>query len=442
MKWLKRIGVVIGVIVLILAVIPFFIALDDYIPQIEKEVAAKLKEPVSIKSIRFSVLPLPNVKIGRITVGKTDDIKVETVTVTPDIFSLLSSPRVIDSVEIDSLILTQAAIDKIPVWSKSDDSNPPQVRIGSIRLVNALVRHDKAGFGPFDARINLNDKGEPADATITTRDGKLKASVKPGKSNYLIDISAKAWTPPAGPAVHFDELIMQGVATLKYADFSRVSAKLYGGTVNGKASAGWQKGLQLKGSFDVNQIELKSLVPLISPGTNLSGRLNAKPVFSAAAADVSKLMEALRLDTPFNVRNGVLHGVDIKQAASSLIKQGATGGETAFDQLSGQLNVAGGTYRLTQLKIASGVLAADGNVTISPKKELSGRINAQVKALGTSANVPLNVAGTTHTPLLYPTGGTLAGAAIGSVLMPGVGTGMGAKAGQYIENLFGSKPKK
>ena len=116
---------------------PFFISLNDYIPQIEKEVSAKLKEPVSIKSIRFGALPLPNISIGRITVGKTDDIKVESVTVTPDVFSLLSSTRIIKSIEIDTLVLTQAAIDKIPVWSKPDDGKAPPaqapVRVESIR---------------------------------------------------------------------------------------------------------------------------------------------------------------------------------------------------------------------------------------------------------------------------------------------------------------------
>ncbi len=446
MKSFKWIAIVCGLLLAILIALPFFISLDDYIPQIEKAASAKLHEPVSIKSIKFTALPLPHVRIDRIKVGKTGDIKVETVTVIPDIFSLLSATRVIRSIEIDSLILTQAAIDRIPVWSKPDDTKSaqeqPQVRVESIRLVNALVRHDKASFGPFDALVNLNSKGEPTDALITTRDGKLKAAVKPDKSSYLIDISAKSWQLPVGPAVHFDELTMHGVATLKDVDFSRVSARLYGGTVNGNARAGWQKGLQVKGSFDINQVELKALLPLVSPGTHMSGRLDAKPVFSAVAANANRLMDALRLETPFNVRNGVLYGVDIKQAATSLIKQGAKGGETAFEQLSGQLNLVGGTYRLTQLRIASGALAADGNVNISPKKELSGRINAQVKALGTSAGVPLNVAGTVNSPLLYPTGGTMAGAAIGTVLMPGVGTGLGAKAGQYMENLFGGKPKK
>src|SRR6185369_4781097 len=165
MKLVKRIAIACAVLLAILVALPFFISLNDYIPQIEKEVSAKIKEPVSIKSIRFGALPLPNIRIGRITVGKTDDIKVETVTVTPDFFSLLSSTRIIKSIEIDTLVLTQAAIDKIPVWSKPDDGKSPPaqaqapVRVESIRLVNALVRHDKASFGPFDARISLNDKG-------------------------------------------------------------------------------------------------------------------------------------------------------------------------------------------------------------------------------------------------------------------------------------------
>ena len=442
----KAIAIVCGMLLAILLALPFLISLNDYIPQIEKAVSTKLQEPVSIKSITFSALPLPNLRIGRVTVGKTDDIKVETVKVIPDLFSLLSSTRVIKSIEIDSLVLTRNALDKIPVWSKPADAKAqaeqPPFRVRSIRLANALVRHDAASFGPFDARVDLNEKGEPEDALITTTDGKLKVAVKPDKEKYLVDISAKSWKLPVGPAVQFDELIVKGVATLKDAEFSQVSARLYGGTVNGKASAGWQKGLQLKGSLDVNQVELKSLVPLISPGTKVSGRLDAKPVFSAAAADANRLMDTLRLETPFNVRNGVLHGVDIKQAATSLLRQDTSGGETEFDHLSGRLNLAGGTYRFTQLKIASGVLAAEGNVNISPKKELSGRVTAQVKALGTTAGVPLHLAGTTQSPRLYPTGGTMAGAAIGTVLLPGVGTGLGAKAGQTIEKLFGSTQKK
>lgn len=444
MKWLKPLLIALALLLVIAVALPFFISLDDYIPRIEKEVSARLKEPVSIKSIKFAALPVPHVTVNGITVGKTDDIKVGKVMVTPDLLSLLQSTRVIRSIEIDSLVLTRKAIGGIPAWAKSDAAGspqpPPQVRVESIRLDNAVVKLDKASFGPFDARVRLDSKGEPEDASITTQDGKLRALIKPGRSNYLIDASAKSWTLPAGPALVFDELIIKGVATPNDANLGEVSAKLYGGTAIGKTTISWQKGLQLAGNLDVRQLELQQVASLMSPGSHVSGKLSAKPVFSASAASADQLMNALRLETLFDVQNGVLHGVDIQKAATSLIKQGTTGGETRFEQLSGHLVMEHGSYRFTQLRIASGALAADGNVSISPKKVLSGRINAQVKAAGASANVPLNVAGTVDAPLLYPTGGTMAGAAVGTMIMgPGLGTSVGAKVGGWAEGLFGKK---
>lgn len=440
MKWLKRLAIALVVLIVLVTALPFFITLDRFIPEIEQQASARLNEPVTVKSLQFGLLPVPHLTVDGITVGKALDIKLGKVTITPVLLSLLSATKVIKSIELKSLELTQKALEKIPVWSKQDKAGtPPLVRVESIRLDDALVKFDKTAFGPFDGRVSLDSTGQPIDAVITTQDGKLKILVKPDQANFLIDAVAKGWKPPVGPPIEFDELVIQGVATLDGADFSQIAAKLYGGTANGKATAAWRKGLQVKGRFELQQVELKSLVPLVSPGTKVSGQLNAQPIFSASAADATRLLNALHLETRFNLQNGVLYGVDLVKAATSLLKQGAAGGETHFDHLSGHLVRDRGAYQFTQLRISSGALAADGNVNISAKQDLSGRVNAQVKAAGTSANIPLNVAGTIHSPLLYPTGGTMAGAAIGSVLMPGVGTGIGAKAGQAIENIFGKK---
>ena len=451
MKWLKWFGIIIGVIVLILAAVPFLVSLNDYIPQIEKEISARIREPVKIGGLRAAGLPLPHVTVDGITVGKTEDIKIGKVTVTPDLWSLLGETKVIKSIEIDGLVLTQKAIDKIPAWTKPEPGKPvksgepappPAVRVESITLDDALVKLQKVSFGPFDARLSLTSDGNPESASIVTRDGKLKVFVKPDKSNYLIDASAKAWKLPVGPAIQFDELVVKGVATLKDASLNEVRAKLYSGTVTGRLTAAWEKGIQLKGNFDVNQVELRNLVPLFSKDAKVSGRLNAKPVFSSSAKDAEQLANALRLETPFNVQNGVLYGVDLGKAASMIIgKEGTKGGETRFDQLSGHLVHDRGTSRFTQLIVASGSVSADGNVTISPRQELSGRVNTKVTAgkLGT-AGVPLNVSGTVQSPTLLPSGSALAGAAAGAVT--GAGTAIGSSVGSFAGKLFGRKEEK
>lgn len=445
MKWLKRVAIVMGLLLVILVAVPFFLTLNDYIPRIEKEASAKLGEPVKIKTLSAAALPLPHLTIEGITVGKPGEFAVGKVRVTPDLRSLFSPVKVISNIQIDSLLLTQKAIDKIPGWIKPKGAEPsqPQVVVRSLILEDALIKLDQASFGPFSAHVELNAQGEPAIASVATKDGKLKAQITPGKAGYLVDLTAKSWTPPVGPAIVFDQLSIKGMARTSDATLSQINARLYGGIVNGKADIGWQKGLQLKGNFTISQVELKPLVPLLAPGKRMSGKFSAKPVFSANAPAANQLVSVLKLETPFDIKDGVLYGVDIEKAATNLIQR-ESGGETRFDQLSGHLAMERGGYRFTQLKVASGALAADGNVSISPKKELSGRINAEIKtAKLASASVPLNVTGTVDSPLLLPTGATVGGAAVGTAILgPGLGTSIGAKVGGWTEGLFGKKEEK
>jgi uncharacterized protein involved in outer membrane biogenesis len=445
MRWLKWFGLGLAALLAIALALPFLFSVDDYIPRVEREISAKLGEPVSISKMRVILLPVPHAVVDGMTVGntagKTADLKVGKITVTPDLLSLFGPDKVVRSIEIESLVMTQKALDKIPLWSRQDDRQAA-VRIGALRLDDALVKLDAADFGPFDARVAMHDNGEPREISVVTRDGKLKALIVPdkGKPPYAISASAKGWKSPVGPALVFDELEVRGVATLKDATFNEINAKLYGGTIKGTANTSWQKGIQVRGKFDLSQVEMKNIVPLVSPGTKMSGRLSARPVFSASAPEASRLNQALHVETPFEVHNGVLHGVDLQKAAMSLVGQGGAGGETRFEQLSGHLVMDRGAYKFTGLKVASGSLAAEGKVGISPRKELSGRVTAKVNALGTNAAVALNVGGTVQSPSLMPTGGTMAGAAIGTAVLPGIGTGVGAAAGQMLEGLFGKKP--
>lgn len=445
MKWAKYLLVAIALPIALAAALPLFISLDDYLPRIEAEASARLKQPVAIRSIRFAALPLPHVTVGGITAGKAGDVTVGSVKLTPDLFSLLQTTRIIKNVEIDSLVLTQKGLDAILALARSEAAQSrqaPMVRVSSVRLENVVARLGKTDFGPFDARVTLDSTGKPEGASVTTRDGKLKALIRPDQANYLIDVSARAWTLPAGPPLLLDELSIKSVATLNEVRLDEIKARLYGGTATGKMSLNWKKGLRLAGNLDLDAVELQQLAPLLSPGSRVSGKLSAKPVFSAAADSADHMTNALRLETGFNIRNGTLHAIDIRQAAIQPIKHGTTGGETRFEHLSGHLLVAQGSHHFTQLRIASGALSAEGRVSVTPAKALSGRILAHVTAAGASAGVPLNVGGTVGAPMLYPTGGTIAGAAIGTVILgPGFGTSAGAKAGGWAEGLFEPNPQ-
>lgn len=445
MAWFKRILLVIAVLVAVLGIAPLFISLDDFRPQAERAVADKLKEPVRLKKLRLVGLPLPHVVVEGIEVGKSGEAKVGAVKVTPDLLSLFSATKVIRSIDITGLVITQRALEKIPLWTQADPQAQPaeyKILVRAIHLDDALLQLQKASFGPFDARVSIADTGLPERADITARDGRFKATVRPAGTAFNLEVQARDWRLPAGPPILFEELLVKGVATMNDVDLQDVKARLYGGSVSGKTRIDWRKGLQVKGDYAVNAVELRELVPFFSPKTRLSGRLTAKPVFSGNAAKPDQLMNVLRLDTPFDIREGVLQGIDIQKAATSLISRDSSG-ETRFDRLSGHFALDRGTQRITKLQVASGSLAADGQVTIAPNKALSGRINAQVKAGGAGlVAVPLNISGTVDAPMALPTGASMAGAAAGTAILgPGVGTSVGAKVGNWAEGLFGSGEK-
>ncbi len=444
MKWLKRLILLLAALIAVLVIVPFFVSLDQYRPGIEQMLAEKLKEPVRLKSLRLAGLPLPHVIVDDIEIGKAD-LKIGRIAITPDLLSLLTADKVIRSITVTGLVINQRALDRIPAWTRSDHRAKPAeftVRVQTVLLDDALLQLQKISFGPFDARVSLTATGAPERADITTRDGKLKVMLKPDGKNFSLDVQAKGWLLPAGPPILFDELLIMGTATLNSANLADIKARLYGGTVTGRTTISWQKGLQLKGDFSVKAIELRNLVPLFSPETRLSGRLTAKPVFSANAQKPEQIGAMLRLDTPFDIQDGVLHGIDIQKAATNLISRDSSG-QTRFDVLSGNFALDRATRRITNLKVVSGSLAGDGHVTIAPNKDLSGRINVQIGTGNVSAaTIPLNVSGNLDAPRLLPTAASVAGAAAGTAILGPVGTSVGAKVGNWAENLFGGGEKK
>jgi hypothetical protein len=437
MKWLKRVLIAIGLLLAMAVALPFFISPNDFIPEIEHAASDSFKQPVTINSVSFAALPVPHVTIEGIRVGSAGDIRPGKVRVIPELLSLLQPVWVFKSVEIESLALRHDGLDRILAWSRSNPVKPLRIKVENILIDQLLLYSGESSLGPFEARIRVGSNGVAGNASISSHDGKFRMLIQPEQANYMINASAKAWTPPFGPPVVFDELNVKGTATLDEAHLSQVSARLYGGTANGSAVLRWRTGWKLDGRLGVNQVAMQKASSMLSARTYVSGRLTASPAFSASAASADRLMNALRWEAPFSVQNGVLHGVDIHKAASSLVRQTGRGEQTRFDQLSGHVVMAHGSYRFTQLRIASGTLAVEGDVNVSPEKALSGRITAHIRAIGAVTGVPLNVAGTVDAPLLHLTGGTVMGAAVGTAILgPGVGTSVGAKIGGWIGGLF------
>ena len=199
-------------------------------------------------------------------------------------------------------------------------------------------------------------------------------------------------------------------------------AQIGGGNVNGKIhfQSGTKGASLLQGQFDTAGVEVSALT---APSRTLTGQVDAHTTVRAEFRDPAQLTDVLQSQTRFTVRNAVVRGIDLAQAVKTVGL--SRGGETRLDVLSGNVATQGKTVHLTNLVASSGVLAANGNVTLAANRSLSGRVSVD---LGSAIGVPLSVGGTLDDPSV--TLAVLSGAT-------GAGAKLTDKLGEGLRGLFG-----
>ena len=187
MKWLTRIAGVVLALVALLLLVPFFVDIDDYIPEVEKALSARLDQPVSIDDLEATVFPLPHLVADGIRVGSAGDIRVGKVTLWPDLWSFAGATRTLRSVDLEDLTLTSDALGVLLAQTRRDQS-AGRLRIEKVRLKRAVVEIGTGRFGPFEAEVSASREGEGAALTLSTEDDAFKARATPGGEGYELEI--------------------------------------------------------------------------------------------------------------------------------------------------------------------------------------------------------------------------------------------------------------
>jgi uncharacterized protein involved in outer membrane biogenesis len=435
-KW-KRLALIAVVILGILLIVPFLIPMSAYIQQAEQMASAEMGVPVKLQSMRLALLPTPRVNVGGIVVGNNEEIRVDDVAVVPAISSLFSEVKVISRIKVDKPIIKEAALDILDALmkDKGEPAKPAAVSVREIEINDAKLEWPGMALPEFDAEISMTAANKPETALIETTDGKLKLNLTPQGETQAINLAASDWTIPFGAPLLVNQLKADMVLHENSLEITRLDAALYRGRVRGSANLDWAKDWRVNGKLNIANLAVKEPARIMSKGTHVSGRLFTGGSFNARAKKPAALPNHLKANFPFRVEDGVLYGVDLSKAASLLLRQGQTGGETQFDEFLGVAQVNGKLYQLKDLKISSGLMSGSGNVKITPSKTLDGLAKVNVKKTAGLMEIPLQISGTLQEPIVRPTKAAMAGAVAGAAVGGPLGAGLGIKAAEGIEKL-------
>jgi hypothetical protein len=431
------------VVVAVLLIAPLLLPASLFVPRIEKAASEVFHDRVQIGGARVAFLPAPHLTLRDISVGSRPYLEIAKLSLTPRLRSAFANRKALRLVELSGVTIRQPLFAKLEALAESP-AGGEDLEVERIILHQADLKLPEITLESFQADVRLGPGNRPVSVLVQNADRSLRMTALPKGRDYAVVVQASGWRLPAGPPLHIAQLKAEGELNAAGVRLPTVSGQFYGGPFAGQFALTWAPEWQIAGHFDLSGVELQPIAAVYSNETAISGRLAAKGLIDMKAANPAALAQATNVEVDFDVVDGTLHRMDLAAAASLLPgKTEGKPGQTRFDRFSGHLTVDPQGFHFTDLKIASGVLNAQGFVSISPTQELSGRIDTALKGTGSLVGTPLAVSGTVDAPKVRPTKGTLAGAAAGTLLLgPGVGTTIGMKAAELTERLFGQKPPK
>jgi len=434
---------------------------DDFRGRLQAQAEAVLGVPVALGRLHVDPWPVPAVALDQVVLRTRAPLTAERIELRLRLSEMLAGRLEVTSLVLRDADLPQQGIDELlaAINRKADASRRPGSGQSGKAVQDAASALPLALIARRLSLENLTWRNNRGEATTISADADLDLLGVPNAVNLAVSagslqgarVTAKRRHQPTGRPQGELRGVQQAGDSSQLADGAAVVAEPSwdiridhaGGTIEGpltvRLPASGQTQLSVQGQFETRNMQLSALRKG-APGP-LSGRLQASTSLSAKAESTAELAAVLVSHSRFTVQDAVVNGVDLAKAVQTVGL--SRGGQTRLDNLSGQVTTRGRAIQLSNLAASSGALSATGELAVAPNRALSGRVkvNLAEKLVGKAIDVPLVVGGTLDAPTVTLTRSAMLGAAIGTLVMPGVGTGAGATVGEAIgeklKGLFG-----
>ncbi|MCX7195422.1 MAG: hypothetical protein NTV37_05930, partial [Proteobacteria bacterium] len=390
----KIVASLIIMLFLLAVLLPYLWPLQGYVSQIEQTLSTQLQQPVHVGHLRATLLPQPKLGLEDVTIGGSQELKASSVVLNLNFSELLSEIKTINSLEIIDLIFSAENFDKALLWLQAAGGDP-YYPVARMVLQRARVSDDELSLPPVNGVVNFDGQRQFSKAVLKSVDGKLNVELQSQQSRWQIALAIKESYAPLFPDILFNELTIKGELGASEIKFHEIDGRLYGGMLTGSAQMTWLKGWQMQGLVNVKTMKLHEALPQLG----ISGEMDGDANFILRGEKLPLLAKAPHLDGKLLIKKGLINNIDMVETSRMPTRKGASIGRTHFDELSGVLQIDNNRKHLRQIKISAGVMSANGYVDVAANKQLSGRLNVDLKIRADLGSVPLVLSGTLAEPV-------------------------------------------
>src|SRR6266853_1421409 len=353
----------------------------------EKAAQAWLGVPVKIGTVNLTLLPIPQLKFEKVVIGKEHPMRAAVIKAAPVLTSLLEDAISLKSLELENVIFPR---EFLPVLLQ-DKGGRRSLGVQRVSAKGLKLDIPELNLPALEVSASLSSDGALQSVAFSNAERRLSVKLQPQGERAGIEISADSFPLPIGADLALSEFFAKGTVPRGELALSEAEARAFGGRVLGNARIRWSNGWSMEGEFVVRQMEAgKIAAPLLAGGT-----LEGKGVYSMKGLLPERMILNAQLEGNFTIQKGSITNVDMTRLLQG---SGSGGGTTLFSEMSGGVSADANRLLVRQIRMAAGLLNGTGQVEMDPQKNLSGRMQIELRAQSVQARATLTVTGTLQNP--------------------------------------------
>ena len=410
-----------------------------YKSDIENELGLFFEREISIDSLEFDFFPglrLLAREVSSNTLDGKADAKIRDIYLGVDFSELLWGDLNINYLHINHAIVDHNFLLGLPATfnkpkSETEESSSININTFTAGPVKVVTDRNKS-LGDYRVTVVMTpEKNLKLVKVMPASSSNMTLVITPRNGIFNFDLKANNWQTPGEFSVVFQSADITGTMDDSKLVSEQMTGELYGGKFDGKLSLMWSDNVDLIASIQLNGVDSGKL--LQSAGQKIiTGKMDYKGTLKINDMSSSDIWLNTYMNADFSFKNGVIYKADLEKASSLVNKNGTKGGQTRFDEIKGNIFSASGNIQLENIEISSSALAAQGYLKVSRNNKLAGEVDVGLNNTQGILSIPLKISGVVDEPTLRPTNEAMAGAAIGTAILPGIGTALGVKAGKVV----------
>ena len=375
--------------------------------RVEREFESRLGQKLVVGAVQWRWLGLPRVEVLDAHTVQSEPIRVRRIAIYPELLPLLRQRLVINRLEVDGAVVARSAL--------ADYRDKARDEMGAV-LLRSVAFTDTTYIGysgvpvVYAGTIAFDDDRLPQRVQVHRPDAKQTTS---------LDATREGKTDNG-------------------ADLYRLRVEGGGGSALGQARLATSDGgrLALTGELEPRGVDVQSLLDDFHRRSPISGLASGQTTLRAEGDTLQALIRSLHTRSALTVERAKILRFSMDEAVKSAGKERA--GETPLDSLGAMVDTQnterGMKTVFTNVKASAGNYTATGQATLYRRQiDAQGRLEVG----GGLVEVPFSLRGPSQAPAFSVAWEVLAGAAIGTAVLPGIGTVLGAKIGGVV----GGPPK-